>query len=292
VRGSIADAALLDALMAGGRFDAVMHFAARSLVGESMADPALYWSSNVGASLALLDAMCRHRVRNLILSSSAAVYGEPRSLPIGEDHACAPTSPYGSTKLAVERMAADFGGAHGLRTVSLRYFNAAGAHADGALGERHDPETHLVPLVLQCAARERPAVSIFGDDYPTPDGTCVRDYVHVEDLAAAHLAALGRLLGGAQGGVYNLGNSRGYSVREVIECARALTGRAIPSFATRRRPGDPAVLVADSSRARAELGWRPRYERLEHIVASAWRWHLAEAARRQESCHAQVKTPG
>lgn len=291
VCGSIADAGLLDAVLAGAGFDAVMHFAARSLVAESMADPGGYWRDNVGASIVLLEAMARHQVRRLVLSSSAAVYGEPRTVPIGEDHACAPASPYGSTKLALERLAGDFA-AHGLRTVALRYFNAAGAHAGGALGERHEPETHLIPLVLQCAAGERPAVSIYGDDYPTADGSCVRDYVHVEDLASAHLAALARLLDGAAGGVYNLGNCRGHSVREVLECARAVTGCAIASFVGRRRPGDPAVLVADSTRARAELGWRPRHERLEDIVASAWRWHRAEAARRQRDCHAEVKTPG
>jgi UDP-glucose-4-epimerase GalE len=292
VEGSIADPGLLDAVMAHARFDAVMHFAARSLVGESAADPAAYWRGNACATLALLEAMRRHGVPRLVFSSTAAVYGEPARVPIAEDHPCAPVNPYGQTKLAVERMIADFAGAYGLRAFVLRYFNAAGADPEGGLGERHAPETHLIPLVLQCAAGERAAVSVFGADYPTPDGTCVRDYVHVCDLAAAHLAALARLLDGARGGTYNLGNSRGHSVREVIECAHAVTGRAIPMFAAPRRRGDPAILVADSARARAELDWRPRFEPLEAIVSSAWRWHAAEAARRQRGCNVEVRTRG
>jgi UDP-glucose 4-epimerase len=273
VEGSIGDAELLDALFARRRCDAVMHFAARSLVGESIADPALYWQNNVSATLALLEAMRRHGVQRFIFSSSAAVYGEPARVPVTEDVQCAPTNPYGHTKLAVERMLENFEAAYGLRAVRLRYFNAAGADPGGALGERHDPETHLIPVVLECAAGWRAAVSVFGEDYPTPDGTCVRDYVHVSDLCAAHLAALERLLAGGAGGVFNLGNARGHSVREVIACARRVARRPILAVAAPRRPGDPAVLVADSARAREELGWRPRYEALEDIVASAWRWH-------------------
>jgi UDP-glucose-4-epimerase GalE len=273
VEGSVGDPSLVGALIGRGRFDAVLHFAARSLVGESVADPSLYWRNNVGATLTLLEAMRRHGVQRFIFSSSAAVYGEPVRAPVSEDAQCAPTNPYGRTKLAVERILEDFEAAYGLRAARLRYFNAAGADPGGALGERHEPETHLIPLVLECAAGRRAAVSIFGEDYPTPDGTCVRDYVHVSDLCAAHLAALERLLAGGAGGVFNLGNSRGHSVREVIDCARRVTGRPIPAVAAPRRPGDPAVLVADSSRAREALGWRPRHEALEEMVASAWRWH-------------------
>jgi UDP-glucose 4-epimerase len=282
VRGSIGDGVLVDALLENGRLDAVMHFAARSLVAESVAAPAAYWLNNVSGTLVLLDAMRRHGVDRFIFSSTAAVYGEPERTPIGEDHRCAPTNPYGESKLAVERMLGHFGAAYGLRATVLRYFNAAGAHPDGTLGEAHDPETHLVPLVLQCAAGTREAVSVFGADYRTPDGTCVRDYVHVCDLCDAHLGALERLLDGGEGATYNLGNSRGHSVREVIECARRVSGGAIPAVDAPRRPGDPAVLVADSRRAREALGWRPRYEALEDIVATAWRWHL-HAARSAEA---------
>jgi len=278
VQGSIGDAALLDALLERGSFDAVLHFAARSLVGESMADPAGYWMSNAVATLTLLAAMRRHGVQDFLFSSTAAVYGEPARMPVTEADACKPTSPYGRSKLAVEHIIEDFSRAYGLRAAVLRYFNAAGAHPDGDLGERHSPETHLIPLVMHCALDMRGAVSVFGCDYPTPDGTCVRDYVHVCDLVDAHLLALERLLDGRwPGGVFNLGNSRGHSVREVIECARTVTRRPIATCVAPRRPGDPPVLIAASSRARAELGWRPKYESLDAIVATAWRWHASRA---------------
>jgi UDP-glucose 4-epimerase len=279
VIGAVGDAVLLEDLFARRRFDAVMHFAARSLVGESVARPAEYWANNVAATVVLLQAMVRHQVSAFIFSSTAAVYGEPQHVPIAEDHPCAPTNPYGHTKLAVERMLADIANAHPLRSTVLRYFNAAGADASGALGELHDPETHLIPIVLQAAAGARKSVSVFGGDYPTPDGTCVRDYVHVSDLCDAHLLAFESLLDGEPGGTYNLGNSTGHSVREVIECARRVTGRAVATQDAPRRAGDPAVLVADSRLAREQLGWRPRYESLEDIVGTAWRWHASDAAK-------------
>jgi UDP-glucose 4-epimerase len=271
VRGSIGDARLVAGVLKRGRFDAVMHFAARSVVVESARDPAPYWANNVAATLVLLDAMRRHGPARLVFSSSAAVYGDPGSAPVAESHPCAPVNPYGRTKLAIEHALGDYGAAYGLRFTALRYFNAAGADPDGRLAEHHDPETHLIPIVLQSAAGLRGPVSMFGDDYPTHDGSCVRDYVHVCDLCAAHLLALERLLSGGASATYNLGNSRAYSVREVIDTAGAVTGTRIRTLPAPRRPGDPAVLVSDSSRARRELGWRPRYERLADIVATAWR---------------------
>ena len=271
VRGSIGDAALVGSVLERGRFDAVMHFAARSIVGESMRDPALYWQNNVAAGLALLEQMRQHGPARLVFSSTAAVYGDPGAGPVPESHPCAPVNPYGQSKLAFERALADYQAAYGLESVRLRYFNAAGAHPGGELSEQHDPETHLIPLVLQTAAGLRGPLSIFGDDYPTPDGTCVRDYVHVCDLAGAHLLALQRLLAGGGSATFNLGNSRGFSVREVLDAARAVTGLPIPYEIRGRRPGDPPILVSDSARARRELGWQPRYESLEDIIATAWR---------------------
>ncbi|MDH5298367.1 MAG: UDP-glucose 4-epimerase GalE [Desulfobulbaceae bacterium] len=279
VEGNLGDAALLDRIFAAHPIDAVMHFAAFSLVGESVAHPLKYYRNNLARTVTLLEAMVRHRVRRFIFSSTAAVYGEPEEIPIAETHPCRPTNPYGATKIGVERMLADCDQAHGLKSVSLRYFNAAGAHASGTMGERHNPESHLIPLVLQVATGERQEIKIFGTDYPTGDGTCLRDYVHVDDLARAHMLALEALLAGEGSAVYNLGNSRGYSVREVIETARRVTGRAIPVVETERRPGDPAVLVAASEKIRGQLGWQPRYEELSTIIATAWRWHQAEAAR-------------
>lgn len=273
VEGDLGDRRLLDRLFAEQRVDAVMHFAALSLVGESVQSPLAYYHNNVGNTVTLLQAMHAHDVHRFIFSSSAAVYGEPERSPIAESSTCNPTNPYGATKLAVERMLADCATAHGLRHVSLRYFNAAGADPSGTIGERHEPETHLIPLVLQTALGERPSVSIFGTDYPTADGTCVRDYVHVQDLAQAHRLALQSLLADGPSATYNLGNSRGHSVREVIDAARRITGRAIPAVETGRRAGDPAVLIADSTRIRSELGWRPVFESLDAIIASAWNWH-------------------
>lgn len=254
------------------RADAVVHMAAASLVGESVINPAFYYRNNVVAGLSLLDAMQDVGVGRLVFSSTAAVYGEALKQPIDESDPLAPTNPYGETKATFERALAIYGRAHGLSSVSLRYFNAAGATSTH--GERHDPETHLIPLVLDVAAGRRPEILIFGDDYPTPDGTCVRDYVHVEDLAAAHLLALGLTETAGYCGTYNLGGGRGYSVREVIAAAERVTGRPIRSRVCARRAGDPAVLVANSDRSRRDLDWSPRYGDLDGIVGSAWSWGL------------------
>ena len=253
IEGRLDDEQLLDTLFAERKIDAVMHFAAFSLVGESVANPLKYYRNNVAATAVLLDAMARHGVKRFIFSSTAAVYGEPDAVPITEEHPCLPTNPYGATKLAVERMLKDCDNAYGLHYISLRYFNAAGAHESGKIGERHQPETHLIPLVLKVATGECENISIFGTDYPTSDGTCIRDYIHVNDLTQAHLLALEALMDGAASAVYNLGNSKGHSVREVIELARKVTGHAIPAIEAERRPGDPAVLVAGSDKIRQEL---------------------------------------
>lgn len=273
IQGDLGDRDLLEEIFLTRKIDAVMHFAAFSLVGESMLAPVKYYHNNVAATIELISSMLRHHVKRFIFSSSAAVYGEPEVVPITEEHPCRPTNPYGATKIAIERFLADCDRAHGLNHVCLRYFNAAGAHESGMIGEDHQPESHLVPLVLKVATGEREEVRIFGKDYPTPDGTCLRDYIHVNDLTQAHLLALDRLLHGGESGVYNLGNNTGYSVREVIETARRVTGHPIPAVEEARRPGDPAVLVADSSKARRELGWQPQHESLENIVRSAWQWH-------------------
>ncbi len=279
IHGSLHDADLLDRVFADHRIDAVMHFAAHSQVGESVTAPLIYYRNNVAATVELIDAMVRHDVRRFIFSSTAAVYGEPETTPITEDHPMRPTNPYGVTKMTVERMLDDCDTAHGIKSIRLRYFNAAGADESGCIGERHDPETHLIPLVLKVATGERSNIRIFGTDYPTPDGTCLRDYVHVSDLAQAHLLALEVLLNNGDSTAYNLGNSRGYSVRDVITLARNITGHSIPAEETDRRAGDPAVLVAGSEKIRKELGWRPRYENLETIIETAWQWHRAEANR-------------
>jgi len=257
---------------------AVMHFAAHSQVGESVEQPLMYYRNNVANTVTLLEAMQQAGVQHFIFSSSAAVYGEPEKTPINEAHPCKPTNPYGTTKRTVEHILQDVSDTTGLRYCSLRYFNAAGADVSGSLGERHEPETHLIPLVLQVATGEREAIKIFGEDYPTPDGTCLRDYIHVSDLARAHLLALESLLNGGNSATYNLGNSTGYSVKQIIEAARKITGHEIPATMATRRAGDPAVLVADSSLVRKQLGWQPRFENIEDIIASAWVWHQQEAA--------------
>ena len=257
-------------------FDAVLHFAARSLVGESTARPALYWDNNLGGSLALLEAMHQAQVPSIVFSSTAAVYGEPESVPIEETAPPRPTSPYGGSKIAVDTVLTEFARIRGLGAVSLRYFNVAGAHQQAGgtwLGERHTPETHLIPNVLAVALRGDGEVSIFGEDYPTPDGTCVRDYIHVSDLARAHLLALPACAAG-QHKVYNLGSGNGYSNREVLTACREITGRGIPARMAQRRPGDPAVLVASSERIRAELGWRAERD-LTDMVADAWAFSRA-----------------
>ncbi|MEU9802697.1 UDP-glucose 4-epimerase GalE [Streptomyces sp. NPDC051000] len=248
-------------------FDGVLHFAASSQVGESVADPGKYWDNNVGGTLALLTAMRDAGVRRLIFSSTAATYGEPVDGPLTETSATAPSNPYGASKLAVDHMIAGECVAHGLAAVSLRYFNVAGAYQE--FGERHDPETHLIPLVLQVALGERESIAVYGEDYPTPDGTCVRDYIHVADLADAHLAAL-RVATGGEHLICNLGNGSGFSVREVVDTVRRVTGREIPAVVAPRRPGDPAVLVASARTARERLGWTPTRSDLTNIVTDAW----------------------
>ncbi|MCB5180343.1 UDP-glucose 4-epimerase GalE [Streptomyces antimicrobicus] len=248
-------------------YEAVLHFAAFSQVGESVVNPGKYWDNNVGGTMELLAAMRGAGVRKLVFSSTAATYGEPESTPITETMPTAPTNPYGASKLAVDHMITGEAAAHGLAAVSLRYFNVAGAY--GAYGERHDPESHLIPLVLQVALGQRAAISVFGEDYPTPDGTCVRDYIHVADLAEAHLAALDAAVAGEHL-ICNLGNGNGFSVREVIETVRKVTGHEIPEVVAERRAGDPAVLVASAARAHERLGWTPRRPDLAGIVADAW----------------------
>jgi UDP-glucose-4-epimerase GalE len=273
VEASIADTERVAAALTEFRPEAVLHFAAFTYVGESVTDPARYYRNNVAATIDLLEEMVRRKVSRFIFSSSCAVYGAPAWIPLTEDHPRNPINPYGRTKRMVEEILADFEAAYGLRSVSLRYFNAAGADPDGELGEDHRPETHLIPLVLQTALGRRDQVGIFGEDYPTPDGTCVRDYIHVADLAQAHLLALESLLDGAPGDAFNLGNGDGYSVREVIDAARRVTGRTIPVEVLSRRPGDPPSLIGSSRKAVDRLGWRPRYADLERIITTAWDWH-------------------
>lgn len=271
--GDIRDKAFLDTVFKENDIEAVIHFAASSLVGESMKLPGKYYNNNVFGTLCLLEAMVEHGTRRIVFSSTAATYGEPENIPIVETDRTLPANAYGETKLAMEKMMRWFDEAHGMKYVSLRYFNAAGAHESGRIGEDHSPETHLVPIILQTALGQRDAISVFGDDYATPDGTCIRDYIHVMDLADAHLLALKRLRGGGESQVYNLGSGQGYSVKEVIEAARKVTGHPIPAALEPRRAGDPAVLVASSERARTELGWQPKRDSLEKIIASAWEWH-------------------
>ncbi len=264
------EARLADALADG--FDCVIHFAAHCYVGESMEDPEKYYRNNVVGSLRLASAMRKAGVGRFVFSSSAATYGLPRETPIPEDHPQRPINPYGQTKLDFERALAHYADAYGLGYAALRYFNASGAAADAAIGEDHDPETHLVPIVLQVALGQRQRVEIYGADYPTPDGTCIRDYVHVCDLAQAHILAMEAIQPG-KGLAFNLGNGSGYSVRRVIEVARTVTGREIPAVESPRRPGDPPELVASSARITRELGWKPAYPDLQTIIETAWRWH-------------------
>jgi len=294
VEGQVGDRALLEAVLSGRHpaamgepVGAVLHFAAYAYVGESVSDPAKYYRNNLADTLVLLEALvdpAQHRLRAdgssgpmpIVFSSTCATYGVPEQVPITEDHPQRPINPYGSSKAMVEQLLRDFGAAYGLPSVIFRYFNAAGADPDGDLGEDHNPETHLIPLVLDVMAGRRPYLQIFGDDYPTPDGTCIRDYIHVSDLAEAHVLGLGRLLnqpGSHEPLVYNLGNGTGYSVQQVIEAAKAVTGHGLLAHVAPRRAGDPPQLVAGAEKARRELGWLPRYPQLEVILEHAWAWH-------------------
>jgi UDP-glucose 4-epimerase len=273
IEGDLGDKELLDVILSAGKIDCVMHFAAFSLVGESVQDPLRYYRNNLAKTIELVRAMREHGVDNFILSSTAAVYGEPETVPILETAFPNPTNPYGHSKVFMEQVLEDCRKAYGIKYVSLRYFNAAGAHEAGEIGEDHRPETHLIPLVLQVALGQRDSISIFGTDWDTPDGTCIRDYIHVDDLAEAHILAAQRIMDGGESAVYNLGCEHGYSVREIIEIARKVTGHPIPVREVQRRPGDPARLVASSEKIKSELGWRPRFDDPEEIIASAWKWH-------------------
>jgi UDP-glucose 4-epimerase len=274
VEGDLADQALLADLLQPGRFDAVMHFASFIQVGESVQKPAMYYANNVTNTLHLLDAMRAAGVQRFIFSSTAATFGEPQYTPIDERHPQVPINPYGRSKLMIEQVLEDYDRAYGLKSVCLRYFNAAGADPDGELGERHDPETHLIPLVLQAASGRRADIAVFGRDYDTPDGTCIRDYIHINDLCEAHWLALQSLMQGAASQRYNLGNGAGFSVQEVIDAAQRVTSRPITVRDAPRRDGDPARLVADATLARQQLGWVPQFPDLETIVAHAWAWEI------------------
>lgn len=274
IEGSLHDRAKLASVLREKKIDAVMHFAAFAQVGESVTDPAKYYDNNVVGSLSLLEAMREVGVKRLVFSSTTATYGVPKHVPITEAEPQKPINPYGFSKLVVEQALADYAAAYGFSYAALRYFNASGASPDGAIGEDHSPETHLIPVVLQVALGQRPQITVFGNDYPTPDGTCIRDYVHVNDLASAHLLALDRLQPGVELKM-NLGTGRGYSVREVIDMCRKVTGHPIPEVSGPRRAGDPPELVADATLAREQLGWKPQFAELEAIVETAWRWHQA-----------------
>ena len=271
-RGDILDRGFLDAVMTRWRPQAVLHFAALAYVGESVGDPARYYRNNVVGSLTLLEAMRDHGVGRIVFSSTCATYGVPQRLPLVEDHPQAPINPYGATKLMVERMLADFDAAHGLRSVALRYFNAAGADPDGELGENHDPETHLIPLAIGAALGTHPKLKIFGTDYPTPDGTCIRDYIHVGDLAAAHVAALRYLEGGGASTACNLGTGTGLSVRAIVTEVERVAGRPVPADFGPRRAGDPPELVANATRARQLLGWTPVQSDVTSVISTAYGW--------------------
>lgn len=273
IRGDLGDEGLLHEVFEEFKIDAVIHLAADSLVGESMKDPRKYYKNNVCNGLNLLNVMVSHGAKYMVFSSTAAVYGDPEDVPIREDHPRHPTNTYGETKAAFENALTWYDVAYGLKSISLRYFNAAGADPSGRIGERHDPETHLIPILLDVALGRREYLEIFGTDYDTEDGTCIRDYIHVTDLAVAHILALDALERGANSTVYNLGNQRGFSVRQVVKTAEEVLGRKIPTVEGPRRSGDPAILVASSDRIRRELSWKPRYDDLKVIIETAWRWH-------------------
>lgn len=271
--GDLRDSDFLDNLFHQEKIDAVIHFAAYSLVGESVTNPLKYYDNNLYGTKVLLEAMVKNNVGKIVFSSTAATYGEPENIPILESDRTCPTNPYGETKLAMEKMFKWTAEAHGLRYVSLRYFNACGADESGTIGEAHNPESHLIPLILQVPNGKRETISIYGTDYDTPDGTCIRDYIHVTDLAQAHILAVQYLNNGGESDIFNLGNGVGYSVREVIETARKVTGHPIPATESSRRAGDPARLVASSEKAKKILGWKPVHDSLEEIISSAWNWH-------------------
>jgi UDP-glucose 4-epimerase len=272
-QGDIRDRAFVDSVFDKEKIDAVIHFAANSLVGESMVNPLKYYDNNLCGTKVLLESMVSHGIDKIVFSSTAATYGEPERVPIVETDKTEPTNTYGETKLSMEKMFKWTGLAHGLRYVSLRYFNACGAHISGEIGEAHSPETHLIPLILQVPNKKREYISIFGDDYDTKDGTCVRDYIHVTDLAQAHILAVKYLAEGNESNIFNLGNGVGFTVNEVIETARKVTGHPIPAKVSPRRAGDPAKLIASSEKAKTVLGWKPEHADLEEIIASAWKWH-------------------
>ena len=272
-QGDLRDRTFLDHVFTSHEIEAVIHFAASSLVGESVQKPLAYYENNLIASHTLVTAMIDHGVKKIVFSSTAATYGEPKQIPIQEQDSTTPTNPYGETKLAMEKMFRWSDGPYGLKSISLRYFNAAGAHPDGMIGEDHDPESHLIPIILKVALGQREAIGIFGDDYPTEDGTCIRDYIHVMDLANAHWLALEHLRKNENSDVFNLGNGTGFSVKQVIETARKVTGHRIPELVSPRRAGDPAVLIATSEKAQTVLGWKPKYNDLETIIRTAWNWH-------------------
>lgn len=272
-KGDIRDRAFIDSVFDAEKIDAVIHFAANSLVGESMTNPLKYYDNNVNGTKVLLQSMVAHGIDKIVFSSTAATYGEPENVPILETDKTEPTNTYGETKLSMEKMFKWTDKAHGLKYVSLRYFNACGAHESGSIGEAHNPETHLIPLILQVPLGKRESISIYGDDYPTHDGTCIRDYIHVTDLAQAHILAVEYLMKGNESNIFNLGNGIGFTVKEVIDTARKVTRHPIPAVVTPRRAGDPARLIASSDKAREVLGWKPCHADLEEIIASAWKWH-------------------
>jgi UDP-glucose 4-epimerase len=272
VEGDLGDPSVLDYIFSNYDIDAVMHFAAFIEVAESVRDPAKYYRNNVINTTVLLNAMVQHDIEYFIFSSTAAIFGEPDYTPIDESHSKNPINPYGRSKLMVEQILQDYENAYGLKSTCLRYFNAAGADPDGELGERHQPETHLIPLILQAASGRRPTIRVFGNDYPTEDGTCIRDYIHIIDLCTAHALALEYMQQTGSSARYNLGNGQGFSVQQVIDNVRKITGKDINVTQDARRPGDPAVLVADSSLAQQQLGWQPKYNSIESIISTAWHW--------------------
>ena len=272
-KGDIREAEVLDRIFTENKIDAVVHFAANSLVGESMTNPLKYFNNNVYGMQVLLEAMVRHGIDKIVFSSTAATYGEPERIPIMEDDRTEPTNPYGQSKLIMEKMMKWVSLANGIRYVSLRYFNAAGAIEDGSIGEDHSPETHLIPLILQVPLGKRDHITVFGEDYPTPDGTCLRDYIHVLDLADAHVLAIDYLRRGGESNIFNLGNGQGFSVKEMIEAAKEATGLDIKVEIGERRAGDPAQLIASSEKARNVLGWQPKFSDVKAVIGTAWKWH-------------------